>query len=72
MGLFDGVEGKGKTEPNAEMREVAVTIWQMYTALKDAGFSKTDAMGMVRDTMTAMVTSSVAAAATEEESKEGE
>jgi len=59
MGIFEGMEGKGKTEPDAAMREVANTMWQMYVALKDAGFSKADAMTMVRETMTTMIAATV-------------
>lgn len=52
MSMF---EGKGKTEPNADLRMVAQTAWQIYVALKDAGFSRADAMTLVSDILSAGV-----------------
>lgn len=52
MGLFEGLEGKGKTEPPSELREMAGVAWNMYVALKDAGFSKGDALKVTTDVLT--------------------
>lgn len=33
-----------KTEPNAELRAAASTLWQMFTALVDEGFTEHQAL----------------------------
>lgn len=36
-----------KTEPDAAMRQFASTLWQMFVALVDAGFSENQALLVV-------------------------
>ena len=36
-----------KTEPNAEIRQMASTVWQMFVALKDEGFTEQQALVIV-------------------------
>jgi hypothetical protein len=68
MGLLEDMSasGRGKTEPNADMREAAQGMWQIYTALKDAGFSRTDALELVRAMLVTTLSGS------DEQTKEGQ
>jgi hypothetical protein len=42
-----------KTEPSAEMRAMAVMMWQMYTAMVDEGFSEVQALAILSDLLVA-------------------
>ena len=40
-----------KTEPSADMRVVAHTCWELYVALRDEGFTRAQAMDLVKESM---------------------
>jgi hypothetical protein len=40
-----------KTEPNADLRQAAATMWQMYTALTDEGFSERQALEIMSNVL---------------------
>jgi hypothetical protein len=68
MGLFEemAASGKGKTEPPAEMRAAAQSMWQIYVSLRDAGFSRADALELVRTMLVSAINSD------DESKKEGQ
>lgn len=42
-------------EPNAEMRQMAKTCWQMYQALTQQGFTDVQAMQLLGETIRAQI-----------------
>lgn len=37
----------GRTEPHADIRQAAGTLWQMHVALQEQGFTPTEALTIV-------------------------
>ena len=38
-----------RTEPTAELRQLATTLWQAYVALTDAGFNEGQALVIIAE-----------------------